>query len=307
MKKEEIKMYCMIAIIFLAILDCILIAASYSQYGACFGINAGIDCIIIGIMVAIIILAVVWCILRAILIKEQGDSYVRISDLIDTIRDVLFPTSPMKKKEILRTVKRLGDEKEIFSSALWKTATKGINVSYFFASVFLFAFGSAICYVVIKEWLDMSAQRVLITVIGVFFILILYFWAFVTFIGVKKRPDSILYYIILHELKFFILSNDFLYAVKCGNGIFIGNEYIFIQIAKGMQVVAKKDVTECSVIRMAGWNPRRLFLPYYLLTVKTENDCIVKYSINPRAFNKLKSEIRAGEQNGDYNKYLLHR
>lgn len=294
--KEDIKMYCMIAIVFLTILDCILIAASYSQYGAWFGINEGMDCMIIGILAVIIILAIVWCILRVILIKEQGDSYVGIFDLIDTIRDVLFPTSPMKKKEILKVVKKLGNEEEIFLSSLWKTATKGINVLYFFASFFLFAFGSAICYVVIKEWLDMSAERVLMTVIGIPFILILYFWAFVAFVGVKKRPDSILNYIILNQLQFSILSNDFLYAVKCGNGIFIGNEYIFIQIAKGMQVAAKKDITECSVIRMAGWNPRRLFLPYYLLTVKTENDCIVKYSINPIAFHKLNSAIQAGEQ-----------
>lgn len=294
MDKEDIKMYCMIAIVFLAIGECILLAAYYSEYGVCFGANKALDYMIIGMIVAIIILLIIWCILRAILRKEQGDSYVGILDVIDTIQCLLFPERFMKKKEILRAVKNLGDGEEIFSSILWKTAAKGINILYLCAFIFLFVFGSGIGYVVIKEWLEMSDQRVVMTVLGVIFIVVLYFWALVAFLGIKKRPDSILDYAVLHNLKVSVLNNDFLCAVKCGNGIFIGNEYIFMQIAKGMQVVAKKDITECSVIRMAGWNPERLFLPYYLLTVKTEDDCIIKYSISPIAFNKLRIEV--GEQ-----------
>ena len=294
MDKEDIKMYCMIWAVLLAMGECMLLAAYYSEYGVCFGANKALDYIVIGIIVAIIILLIIWCILRAILRKEQGDSYVGIFDLIDTIRYLLFPERPMKKKEILRTVKELGDGEEIFSSVLWKTATKGVNILYLCAFVFLFAFGSGIGYVVIKEWLEMSDQRVVMTVVGVIFIVILYFWALVAFYGIKRRPDSILDYAVLHDLKVSVLNNDFLYAVKCGNGIFVGNEYIFIQIAKGMQVVAKKDITECSAVRMAGWNPERLCLPYYLLTVETEDDCILKYSISPIAFDKLK--IGVGEQ-----------
>ncbi len=294
MDKEDIKMYCMIWAVLLAMGECILLAAYYSEYGVCFGANKALDYMVIGIIVAIIILLIIWCILRAILRKEQGDSYVGIFDLIDTIRYLLFPERPMKKKEILRTVKELGDGEEIFSSILWKTATKGVNILYLCAFVFLFAFGSGIGYVVIKEWLEMSDQRVVMTVVGVIFIVILYFWALVAFYGIKRRPDSIIDYAVLHNVKVSVLNNDFLYAVKCGNGIFVGNEYIFIQIAKGMQVVAKKDITECSVVRMAGWNPERLCLPYYLLTVETEDDCILKYSISPIAFDKLK--IGVGEQ-----------
>lgn len=294
MDKEDIKMYCMIAIVLLTMGEGILLAAYYSEYGVCFGANKALDIWVIGMIVAIIILLIIWFILRAILRKEQGDSYVGILDLIDTIRCLLFPESFMRKKEILRAVKNLGDGEEIFSSILWKTATKGINILYLCAFVFLFAFGSGIGYVVIEEWLEMSNQRVLMTVLGAIFIVVLCFWALTAFLGIKKRPDSIIYYAVLHTVKFSVLNDDFLYAVKCGNGIFIGKEYIFIQIAKGMQVVAKKDITECSVNRMAGWNPERLCLPYYLLTVKTEDDCIMKYSISPIAFDKLK--IGVGEQ-----------
>lgn len=294
MDKEDIKMYCMIVIVFLAIGECILLAAYYSEYGVCFGANKALDYMVIGIIVAIIILLIIWCILRAILRKEQGDSYVGIVDLLDTIRCLLFPERFMKKKEILRAVKNLGDGEEIFSSILWKTATKGINILYLCASLFLFVFGSGIGYVVIKEWLEMSDQRVVMTVVGAIFIVVLYFWALTVFLGIKKRPDSIIDYAVLHNVKVSVLNDDFLYAVKCGNSIFVGKEYVFIQIAKGMQVAAKKDITECSVIRMAGWNPERLFLPYYLLTVETEDDCILKYSISPIAFDKLK--IGVGEQ-----------
>lgn len=293
MDKEDIKMYCMIGIVLLAIMECIVLSVAYTEYGACIGNDKICDCIIIGGFIVIIILLIVWCILRAVLIREQGDAYVGIIDFLDTVRVLLFPVGSMNKKEIRDVVEKLGGEKEIFSSVLWKSVTRGVNVLYLLAFVFLFAFGSVCCWVVIEEWLDMSDKRLLMTVMGIIFIVVLYFWALVAFFGIKKRPESILDYAVLHDLRFSVLNNDFLYAVKCGNGMFIGNEYIFMQIAKGMQVVAKKDITECSVLRMAGWNPERLCLPYYMLTVKTEDDYIVKYGIIPNAFYRLKSGIES--------------
>lgn len=55
---------------------------------------------------------------------------------------------------------------------------------------------------------------------------------------------------------------------------------------------AIEDITECKVLRMAGWSPRRLFLAYYILTIATEKDTSMKYGINPAPFYKLRDTLK---------------
>lgn len=42
---------------------------------------------------------------------------------------------------------------------------------------------------------------------------------------------------------------------------------------------------------VVGASVRRLFIPYYVLSVSTEDDVIMKYGVFPMAFNKLKKGI----------------
>lgn len=288
---ENIKMYAGIVFGMLLILDIILVASMYQKYGVIFGHNTAMNNVIVVLLIATIVLFVVFIALGVYLKIQQGDLYISIGDIWETVVIMLFPTDAKSKKEICQILDKLGNRSEIESTALWKEITKGINVCNLLKAIGLFSFGSAVLYVVIKSWIEMDDERILMTVMGMLFILILYFWCIACAVGVKKRPDYVLDYLVDNELKFDVLSRDFSQAIKCGSKIYKGAEYIFIVIGKGMQVVAVEDVIECNIIRMAGWNPRRLFLPYYVLYVSTEGEHIMKYGINPIAFYKLKNEI----------------
>ena len=288
---EDIKMYAGIVFGMLLILDIILVASMYQEYGTVFGYNTAMNNVILVLLIATIVLFVVFIVLGVYLRIQQGDMYISIGDIWDTVVIMLFPTDAKSKKEICQILDSLGNRSEIKSTALWKKITKGINVYNLLKSVCLFTFGSAVLYVVIKSWIKMDDERIVMTVMGALFILILYFWCIVCAMGVKKRPDYVLDYLVDNELKFDVLNRDFSQAIKCGSKIYKGAEYIFIGIGKGMQVVAIEDVIECNIIRMAGWNPRRLFLPYYVLDVSTEGEHIIKYGMNPIAFYKLKDAI----------------
>ena len=279
-KLENIKMYIGITFIVLLLLDIFLMAAAYSKYGSVFSYNESMNHLIVGLIIATVVSLIVFFVLRIILRKQQGDMYITFRDIFDTIGDLLLPSGISSKMP-----------KDMTSTVLWKAAANGIHVWNLVKAILLLSFGSAILYVVIGAWKDMDDQRILLTILGGLFIIVLYFWGVVCAIGVKKRADDVLQYVFVNQVPFKELNADFAQADKCGNGIYIGEKYIFVNQGKGMQVVAIKDITECTVLRMAGWSPRRLFLAYYILTIATEKDTIMKYGMNPAPFYKLRDEL----------------
>lgn len=288
---ENIKMYIGIVLGMLLVLDVILVVYMYQENGMLFGYNTTMNRLMLVLLITTMILLMIFIILSIVLRIQQGSMYITIGDILETVVIMLFPVDAKNKKEISQTLDMVGNREEIMSTNLWREITKGINIWNLIKSIFSFTFGSSVLYVVVQSWLDMDDQRILMTVMGALFILILYFWCIVCAFGVKKRPDYILDYLLLHNLKFDVLSQDFSKAVKYGSQIYKGAEYIFIGIGKGMQVVAIEDVTECKVLRMAGWNPRRFFLHYHILDISTESEHIMKYGINPIAFYKLRDSI----------------
>lgn len=279
-KLENIKMYIGITFIVLLLLDIFLMAAAYSKYGSVFSYNESMNHLIVGLIIATVVSLIVFFVLRIILRKQQGDMYITLGDMFGTIGDLLLPSGISRKMP-----------KDMTSTALWKAAN-GIHVWNLVKAILLLSFGSAILYVVIGAWKDMDDQRILLTIIGGLFIIVLYFWGVVCAIGVKKRADDVLQYVFVHQVPFKELNADFTQADKCGNGIYKGEKYIFLDQGKGMQVAAIKDITECKVLRMAGRSPRRLFLAYYILTIATEKDTIMKYGMNPAPFYKLRDMLQ---------------
>lgn len=288
---ENIKIYVGIVFGMLLILDTILIAYMYQENGMIFGYNATVNNIIISLLAVTAVLFILLIVFSVFLRIRQGDMYISIWDLLETMTTMLLPIDAKSKKEIMQLLDRIGNKEEIMTTDLWRKSTKGINMWNWMKFVFLFGFGSSILYVIIKSWLDMDNQRILMTVLGGLFVIVLYFWSIVCGLGVKKRPDAILDYIISRDLEFSVLNQDFSKAMAYGSQIYKGSEYIFIGLGKGMQVVSIEDIMECKVLRMAGWNPRRLFLPYYILEVSAVDKHIMKYGINPIAFYKLKNAI----------------
>lgn len=279
-KLENIKMYIGITFIVLLLLDIFLMAAAYSKYGSVFSYNESMNHLIVGLIIATVVSLIVFFVLRIILRKQQGDMYITLGDMFGTIGDLLLPSGISRKMP-----------KDMTSTALWKAAN-GIHVWNLVKAILLLSFGSAIIYVVIGAWKDMDDQRILITILGGLFIVVLYFWGVVCAIGVKKRADDVLQYVFVNQVPLKELNADFAQADKCGNGIYKGEKYIFVDQEKGMQVAAIKDITECKVLRMAGRSPRRLFLAYYILTIATEKDTIMKYGINPASFYKLRDMLQ---------------
>ncbi len=320
-KVENLKMYIGITCIVMILLDVFLIAATYGKYGSVFTSNEAMNHLIVGLIIVTILLWIVFIVLRIVLRKQQGDMYISLWDMFGTIRDLLLPSgisskvpeysdatledddtdeslmddeeeSPSVKLQQHEMPDLLGNQEERKSSALWKAAANGIHVWNLVKAILLLSFGSVILYVVIDAWQDMDDQRILITILGGLFIIVLYFWGIVCAIGIKKRADDVLQYVFIHQVPFHELNADFSKADKYGNGVYKGEKYIFINQGKGMQVVAIKDITECKVTRMAGWNPRRLFLAYYILTIVTKKDAIMKYGINPVPFYKLRDVLQ---------------
>lgn len=203
----------------------------------------------------------------------------------------MFSFGAKSKKEISETLEELGSKEEIMSSSLWIKSTKGINFWSLLKTIFSFGFAGAILYVVVKEWIELDEERILMTVFGAMFFVVLMFLGIVCGSGVKKRPDDLLDYVVLHEIHFQELSRDFATAVSFGKQIYKGENYVFVINGKGMQIAAIKDITNCDVMRMGGWSVRRLFLAYYILSISTEENCIMKYGMNPVNFYKLKTAI----------------
>lgn len=289
---ENIKMYLGIIAIMLILLDGMLIAGVYSEYGAIITYNEAMNHLIFGLIIVTIVIVIAFLVLCIVLRKQQGDMYISLLDMLETVRDMLFPTLDIRNKmQLSQMLNLIGDKKETQSTVLWKAAAEGIQVWNMVKAIFLFAFGSEIVCVVINEWKDMDDQRILTTIIGSLFVIILYFWGVVCAIGIKKRPDYVLDYVICNQVSFAVLNEDFSIAQNYGNQIYKGEQYVFVNIGKGMQVVAIKDITECKINRMAGWNPRRLFLPYYILEIVTETSVIMKYGINPASFYKLREDL----------------
>lgn len=319
-KLENIKMYIGITFIVLLLLDIFLMAAAYSKYGSVFSYNESMNHLIVGLIIATVVSLIVFFVLRIILRKQQGDMYITLGDMFGTIGDLLLPSGisskipevpaiTLEEDDIDESLMEdeeepsvelqqnqepdlLGNREEMKSTVLWKAAANGIHVWNLVKAILLLSFGSAILYVVIGAWKDMDDQRILLTIIGGLFIIVLYFWGVVCAIGVKKRADDVLQYVFVHQVPFKELNADFTQADKCGNGIYKGEKYIFLDQGKGMQVAAIKDITECKVLRMAGRSPRRLFLAYYILTIATEKDTIMKYGMNPAPFYKLRDMLQ---------------
>lgn len=206
---ETAKMYIGIIFAMLLCLDVILSVAMYEKYGIIFGYNNLLDITIEVLFILTTVLFLTFVVLTIILKVHQGDMYISIGDMVDTVISFLFPVDAKSKKEISQILSRMGNKDSIISTELWKKATKGINIWNLVKSIFAYVFGISILYVVIKGWLDMDDQRLLMTVLGGLFIIVLFFWGTAWAFGVKKRPDDLLDYLILHELKFEELNRDF--------------------------------------------------------------------------------------------------
>ena len=288
---ENTKIYVVIGMIVMLCVDAIMMANLYDDYGSIFGGNDALDKVIWIFLIITGILVVLTVVLSVILRIWQGELYLTVFDYLETFMYIVFPVDARSKKEIRESLNQLGNEDEIRQSALWKSMKKGIHVLNLVKTVFLLWFASMIVYVVIEGWLDKSDDRIVMTVLGLLFAIIMYFWALVCGVGIKKRPDEVLSYCEQHELSFHTLDEDFFNAQKYGLDMYIGREFVFIDTGKGMQVAKRNEIVRCDVLRMGGWNPRRLFLSYYILDIETAETHIVKYGISPMAFYKVKNAI----------------
>ncbi len=288
---DNIQSYGVAAFIVLILFDIIFGAVSYNEYGVLFGCNKAIDGVLFFSIGVTIVLLVVLIVISVILKRQQGDLYVDIGDFFENVFLLFFPVGARSKKETLQLLEIRGEREQVTASALWKTAAKGLHIWNLIKAILLFAFAGAVVYTVVMSWIDLDDDRVFTTVLGSIFALVSYFWCIVCAFGVKRRPDGLLDYVMAHEIPFEILIQDFAMARNIGNEIYKSSQYLFLNLGKGMEVLALNEITKCEVIRMGGFNPRRLFLTYHLLQVSTAEQTVIKYGINPVPFFKLKEEM----------------
>lgn len=290
---DNVKTYLGIILILLVVSDAIVMASMHDEYGAIISYNEIMNKFVITCIIATIVIAIVYLILCIVLRRQQGENYTSCWDIVETIWDLIFisvDASPLEIRsqiQYAQTLKLVEDTKQMKNTLLWKKSAKGIQIWNLIKSVFLFTLGSGILAVVIDEWKSGGDQKALATVLGGLFLIIIYFWGIVCAFGIKKRPGDMLSFMINNKIPYATLNDDFSGARNYGSQIYMGNQYLFVGVGRGMQVVAVEDVTTCNVYRMAGSK----LLSYYILSVATDNDIIMKYGIIPFPFYKLKNSL----------------
>lgn len=304
---EDIKIYILIAAVFDLLLTIFLGFYAYEDYIKGEVTNYMFYTFIV-LLIVFFILMLVYFGLRFYLKKKEGDNFVGFLDVAKTMLIVIFPILDKDNKNM--SISDFGKAAE--SSLLWRTLGTGINKKKLFLFLFLFLIGIYLGYNGIIIWVTKNSyfakallgRRVRLDpdyyLASGFCILlmaiIVLINASVVFFGIKKKGFALLEYTQKNKINFMTLNKDFTESIKCGNGLWVGKQNLFVQTKGYGKVIPLNEILYCKLHRMGGTHPTRFFIPYYYIEIQGKEETIFKYCILTSSFKKMQTAIHMREK-----------
>lgn len=303
---EDIKTYTLIIAIFDLLLTIFSGFYAYEDYIKGEARNYIFYTFIV-LLIVFLILLLVYFSLRFYLKKKEGENFVGFLDVAKTLLTFMFPILDKEHKNM--SISDFGKAAE--SSSLWRTLGTGINKKKLFQFLFLFLIGIYLGYNGIIIWVTKDSyfakallgRRVRLDpdyyLASGFAILlmaiIVLINASVVFFGIKKKGSALLEYTQKRKIDFMTLNKDFTESIKCGNGIWVGKQNLFVQTKGCGKVIPLNEILCCQLHRMGGTHPAQFFIPYYFIEIQGKEETIFKYCILTSSFKKMQTAIQMRE------------